>query len=81
MAGETQKICAELAHMKKEDLLVEHFKLSSISRRPKERERGSSMLHRAKGGGVQKMGPDMGQLRFRCTHHAMRGVFQREPHV
>ena len=31
MAGETQKICAELAHMKKEDLLVEHFKLSSIT--------------------------------------------------
>ena len=31
MAGETQKICAELAHMKKEDLLVEHFKLSRLA--------------------------------------------------
>ena len=38
MAGETQKICAELAHMKKEDLLVEHFRLSSISGRPQRRE-------------------------------------------
>ena len=76
MAGETQKICAELAHMKKEDLLVEHFKLSSITIVADSR---FSMLRRAKGGGVQKMGSDIGQLRFRCTHHAMRGVFSGSP--